>query len=82
MWSILLAATAAALAFATTAGSVPVPANGHYYLDANGRCRVSNGGFVPANMCSAPTVHPTCKQGVTKPCGRTCIALDKTCHTH
>ena len=79
MRSVLIA-TVASLAFATAAGAVPGPANGHYYLDAHGRCRVSNGQYVPANMCSAPTVHPHCRQGVNKPCGKTCIPVAKTCH--
>jgi len=77
----IVVAMIAALAFATAAGAVPGPARGHYYLDANGKCRVGTGQAVPANMCSAPTLHPYCKQGVTKPCGKTCIALNKTCHT-
>jgi hypothetical protein len=79
MRSIILA-TVATLAFATAAGSAPAPANGHYYLDANGKCRVTGGHLVPPNMCSGPTVHPSCRQGVTKPCGKTCIPVAKTCH--
>lgn len=78
MRSLLLAL--AALAFATAADSAPGPVHGHYFLDANGKCRAGSGQSVPANMCSAPTVHPSCKQGLTKPCGKRCIAVGEVCH--
>ena len=78
MRSLLLAF--AALAFATAAGSTPGPVTGHYYLDAHGKCRANGGPSVPANMCSAPTLHPSCRQGHTKPCGKHCIPVGEVCH--
>jgi hypothetical protein len=71
----------AALAFAAAA-SAASPAEGPYHLDSNGRCRAAGGQSVIARLCTAPPSHPYCKPGVEKPCGKTCIALDKTCHVH
>jgi hypothetical protein len=79
MRSIVLA-TVAVLAFGTAAGAAPASVQGPYHLDAQGKCLGGSGQVVPANMCSGPTVNPYCKQGVTKPCGKTCIAVGKVCH--
>lgn len=50
-----------------------------YKLDAAGRCHGPNGQYVYQRLCVAPS-HPVCHAGVSKPCGNTCIALNKVCH--
>ena len=33
-----------------------------------------------SSCLSGEASHPKCTPGKSKPCGNTCIALDKTCH--
>jgi hypothetical protein len=73
----LVVGAIAALALASVAGAASKPASGPYHLDANHRCHASNGSFVPDNMCVA---RPVCDPAKSKPCGASCIALNKTCH--
>jgi hypothetical protein len=80
MRSLMIAAIAA-LAFASASQAANAPASGPYKFDANGKCHAAGGQMVPSNMCHGQQpVRPVCKAGVTKPCGNSCIALDKTCH--
>ncbi len=53
--------------------------SGPYRFDANGRCHASGGQSVLPSMCQG-SFRAACKPGVTKPCGRGCVALSKTCH--
>lgn len=41
------------------------------------RCRDTHGRF---EACPVHGLAPACRKG--KPCGNTCIALDKVCHIH
>ncbi len=76
MRSFIIAATAA-LTFASAANAAT--AQGPYRFDANGRCHASGGQSVLPSMCQG-SFRAACKPGVTKPCGRGCVALSKTCH--
>ncbi|HVN01582.1 MAG TPA: hypothetical protein VMT68_15350 [Caulobacteraceae bacterium] len=75
MRSTIIAAIAA-LAFATVTHAAANSAAGPYHLDHNRRCHAANGALVPDNFCVAA---PVCNPARSKPCGHTCIALDKTC---
>lgn len=54
---------------------------GPFSLDAKGKCHAANGQFVATALCATKAATaPNCKPGKSKPCGHTCIALNKTCH--
>ena len=68
-------AIVAALALASTASAQT--------LDAKGNCHGKDGKMAKMEVCkpaAAPATAgaPNCKKG--KPCGKTCIAMDKVCH--
>jgi hypothetical protein len=53
-------------------------------IDAKGHCHDAKGKMAPMSVCkpaaAAETAKkaPNCKKG--KPCGNSCIAMDKVCH--
>ncbi len=65
---------AAALALASTASAQTI--------DAKGNCHDAKGKMAKMEVCKPAAVPatggPNCKKG--KPCGKTCIAMDKVCH--
>jgi hypothetical protein len=69
-------ALAAALALAAGAASAQT-------IDAKGKCHDAKGRMAALSVCkpaAAPaTTAKQCKTG--KPCGNTCIAKDKVCHS-
>jgi hypothetical protein len=71
----LLAAAAALLSFsaAHAFNPQPDPPGRHMTMDARGRCHDEHGHFA-----KCPPPGPICKHG--KPCGNSCIAVDKVCH--
>jgi hypothetical protein len=74
----IMFAAIAALAFATAAGAAgPGAVSGPYTMDASGKCHDASGKFTKQANC-APA--PNCKPGKSKPCGHSCITLDKVCH--
>ena len=67
-------------ALALAAGSVSAQT-----IDAKGKCHGADGKMAKMDVCkpaaaaAAPAGGaPNCKKG--KPCGKTCIAMDKVCH--
>jgi hypothetical protein len=63
-------------ALALAAGSVSAQT-----IDAKGNCHDAKGKMAKMEVCkpAAPAAGaPNCKKG--KPCGKTCIAMDKICH--
>jgi len=67
-------AIAAALALAAGAASAQT-------IDAKGNCHDAKGKMAKMEVCKPATPSagmPNCKKG--KPCGNTCIAMDKVCH--
>ncbi len=72
-------AVIAALALASTASAQT--------LDAKGKCHDAKGKMAAMSVCKAATAPatgpaasgaPNCKKG--KPCGHSCIAMNKVCH--
>lgn len=50
-------------------------------IDAKGHCHDAKGKMAAMSVCkpaAAPVKAPNCKKG--KPCGNSCIAMDKVCH--
>ena len=80
MRSFVIAAVAA-LAFATAASAAqpkPTPP-GPYHMDSHHMCHAANGQYVANSLCQG-SHRPVCQAGVSKPCGNTCIPLNKTCN--
>ncbi|HEX3886583.1 MAG TPA: hypothetical protein VHW05_03715 [Phenylobacterium sp.] len=49
-------------------------------IDAKGNCHDASGKMAKMEVCklAGDKAAPNCKKG--KPCGKTCIAMDKVCH--
>jgi hypothetical protein len=64
-------------ALALAAGSVSAQT-----IDAKGNCHAADGKMAKMEVCkpaaAAKGGAPNCKKG--KPCGKSCIAMDKECH--
>ncbi|THD74360.1 MAG: hypothetical protein E7812_18735 [Phenylobacterium sp.] len=63
-------------AFALAAGSASAQK-----IDAKGHCHDAKGKMASMSVCKpadAAKKAPNCKKG--KPCGGSCIAMDKVCH--
>jgi hypothetical protein len=74
-----------AILFAFSTCTVPVVAADNAQQQRMVDCNKQAAGMTGAarqkfmSSCLAGT-HPNCTPGKSKPCGNSCIALDKTCH--